>query len=98
MGKTLFITRMAERLQSVVVEGDVHITIPVHGPLVTTDSVMQYLVNHQSTSHCTILHFDISPSVRELPLSPVLCVPITSIGVVASGYYPFLTAYSKRLV
>ena len=63
MGKTLFVTRMAEKLQSLVVEGDVHIIIPVHGPLITTDSVMQYLVNHQSTSYCTILHFDISPSV-----------------------------------
>ena len=65
MGKTLFVTRMAEKLQSLVVH-DVHVIIPVHGPLVTTDSVVQYLVNHQSTSHCTILHFDISPSVREL--------------------------------
>ena len=63
MGKTLFITRMAEKLQSVVVGDNVHITIPIHGPQVTTDSIMQYLVNGQNNSHQMILHFDISPSV-----------------------------------
>ena len=66
MGKTLFITRMAEKLQSVVPEGHkVIITIPVHGPVVTVDSVMQSLVNHQNSADCIILHFDISPSVFE---------------------------------
>ena len=69
MGKTLFITRMAEKLQSVVPEGHkVIITIPVHGPVVTVDSVMQSLVNHQNSADCVILHFDISPSVLERPI------------------------------
>ena len=65
MGKSLFITRMAEKLQSVVVGDNVHITIPIHGPQVTTDSIMQYLVNAygRNKSHEIILHFDISPSV-----------------------------------
>ena len=63
MGKTLFVSRMADKLQEMKVEGTVLLTIPIHGPHVTTDSVMQYLVDHQDSSYCTILHFDISPSV-----------------------------------
>ena len=63
MGKTLFITRMSERLQTKVTGYNVLIQIPIHGPQVTTDSVMELLVKHQDTSHSTILHFDISPSV-----------------------------------
>ena len=62
MGKTLFITQMAEKLQTVT-GYNACITIPVHGPHVTTDSVMDNLMKCQNTSHCIILHFDISPSV-----------------------------------
>ena len=63
MGKTLFIRKMAEELQSMAVRDNVHITIPIHGPQVTTDSILQYLVNDQNNSHGIILHFDISSSV-----------------------------------
>ena len=63
MGKTLFVNRMADKLRQLKMQGTVLVTIPIHGPQVTTDSVMQYLVNHQDSSYCTILHFDISPSV-----------------------------------
>ena len=66
MGKTLFITRMAEKLQSIVPTG--HINIPVHGPVVTVDTVMQSLVSHHNGTDCIILHFDISPSVFEYPI------------------------------
>ena len=66
MGKTLFITRMAEKLQSIVPTG--HINIPVHGPVVTVDTVMQSLVSHHNGTDCIILHFDISPSVFEHPI------------------------------
>ena len=65
MGKTLFITRMSDKLEREIVnerDGTL-ITIPVHGPEVTTDYVMDCLVKHQDAAHCTILHFDISPSV-----------------------------------
>ena len=63
MGKSLFITRMAEQLQTQKVQGTVIITIPIHGPHVTTDIVMECLESHQDNSYCTILHFDIAPSV-----------------------------------
>ena len=66
MGKTLFITRMAEKLQSMVPTGSkVIINIPVHGPVVTVDTIMQSLSSHQNGTDCVILHFDISPSVYE---------------------------------
>ena len=97
MGKTLFITRMAEKLQSVVPEGHkVIITIPVHGPVVTGDSVMQSLVNHQNSADCVILHFDISPSVFKRLLLAIYLLIYS--GVVADGHCFILTAHPKRLV
>ena len=66
MGKSLYITRMAEHLQKLNVEGAVIETIPIHGPQVTTDTVMECLDAYQDSSSCTILHFDIAPSVRML--------------------------------
>jgi hypothetical protein len=63
MGKSLFITRMAEKLQALIPGKNALITIPVHGPVVTTDSIMDCLLCHENTSECVILHFDISPSV-----------------------------------
>ena len=63
MGKTLFITRMAKKLQQVVRVGNVHIRIPIHGPCATVDSIMKYLLDHQNITSCTILHFNISSLV-----------------------------------
>ena len=62
MGKSLFITRMAEQLWKQE-QGTVIITIPIHGPDVTNDTVMECLESHQDNSYCAILHFDIAPSV-----------------------------------
>ena len=64
MGKSLFISRMADKLRGFKPGEKVMITIPIHGPHVTTDSVMKCLEPHQDKSHCTIIHFDIAPSVR----------------------------------
>lgn len=63
MGKTLFVTRMKEKLEAVIPGKNPLITIPVHGPVVTKDSIMEFLVPHEDICDCTILHFDISPSV-----------------------------------
>ena len=101
MGKTLFVTRMAEKLQAVVPAAHSPlITIPVHGPVVTTDSIVQSLVGHENTSECTIIHFDISPSVRA-PYSYHSIVTIQFsyyTGVVASGHYFVLTPHPARFV
>lgn len=63
MGKSLYISRMAEQLQKLNVEGAIIETIPIHGPHVTTDTVMECLDAYQDSSSCIILHFDIAPSV-----------------------------------
>ena len=67
MGKSLFISRRAEELQKLKIENSdktkACITIPLHGPTVTADTVMRYLVEHVGNSDCAIIHFDISPSV-----------------------------------
>ena len=65
MGKTLFVTRMKEKLEAVMTRHTHNplVTIPVHGPVVTVDSIMQCLVQNEDLSHHTILHFDVSPSV-----------------------------------
>ena len=65
MGKTLFVTQMAKKLHSEVIGSKLQTTIPVHGPHVSIDSVMQYLINHCDSSYATILHFDISPLVKK---------------------------------
>ena len=101
MGKTLFVTRMAQKLQAVVPAAHSPlITIPVHGPVVTTDSIVQCLVGHENTSECTIIHFDIPPSVRESHSFPFMVVILLSYhtGVVASGHYFVLTPHPARFV
>ena len=65
MGKTLFVTRMAEKLQALIPRHKSLKTIPIHGPVVTTDSIMECLVSNDDTLEFTILHFDISPSVSQ---------------------------------
>ena len=71
MGKSLYIQRMKEQLRS---KSSGHppsdVVIPVHGPKVTFDSIVQSLKqsfdNKQDTSnHAIIFHFDISPNVSD---------------------------------
>lgn len=100
MGKTLFISRMAEKLKR---EHNVLITIPVHGPTVTMDSVMECLISHQRNSSCSILHFDISPLVffnienQRIIFYIILCLSLR-VGNVAGGHNFIFTSYSTELV
>ena len=64
MGKSLFIQRMAEELKIVSKTEPVHVTIPIHGPIVTSDVVLTFLKEHYKNNKCMIYHFDIAPSVR----------------------------------
>ncbi|CAI8017205.1 E3 ubiquitin-protein ligase rnf213-alpha [Geodia barretti] len=63
MGKTLYVTRMKEKLQAVTPRHNSLITIPVHGPIVTVDSMIERLVQNEDSCDYSILHFDIPPSV-----------------------------------
>ena len=66
MGKSLFIQRMAEKLSGIVANVDpmhCEAMIPIHGPVVTPDVVMQFLKKHYKDDKCIIYHFDIAPNV-----------------------------------
>ena len=64
MGKSLYIHRMVEQLQmNVRSTGRVCVTVPLHGPKLSPDGVMDYLEKYMQESACTIFHLDISPTV-----------------------------------
>ena len=63
MGKSLFITRMAEELAEDKHAGTTHVTIPIHGPEVTPDTVMEFLKDHMKDATSTIFHLDVAPTV-----------------------------------
>ena len=63
MGKSLYIRRRAEFLVDLNPTSKGCVTIPVHGPRVTPDSVMAFLKDHIANSTGTIFHIDVSPSV-----------------------------------
>lgn len=64
MGKSLYIRRMVDSLASHN-KGCVIVTVPVHGPRVTPDSVMAFLRDRLGNSLGAIFHIDISPSVSD---------------------------------
>ena len=66
MGKSLYIRRMAEQLETVTKAElkDCRVVIPIHGPVVTPDVVLKFLKDHYRKNKCMIYHFDIAPSVR----------------------------------
>ena len=64
MGKSLYVQRMVEQLQAKIRGvGKACVTVPLHGPKVTPDVVMNYLVKNVQESACTIFHMDIAPTV-----------------------------------
>ena len=69
MGKSLYIRRMSESLCSLTSSSNDCITIPVHGPRVTPDSIMALLKDHVANSTGTIFHIDVSPSVSYVNLT-----------------------------
>ncbi len=50
-------------LKKAACKDSVHVTIPVHGPVVTADSIMDCLKEHIERDNCTIYHLDIAPQV-----------------------------------
>ena len=69
MGKSLYIQRMKEELKSKKKSTPslCDVVIPVHGPKVTFDSIIQSLKEpfntSQDGSQACIFHFDVSPNV-----------------------------------
>ena len=69
------------------------VTVPLHGPSVTPDIVMDYLEKYMKESSCTIFHLDIAPNVsyiltNELFEAYVTVVCYTSIDPNRGGYDP----------
>ena len=66
MGKSLYIQRMKEQLSSKGFSVSSDVIIPVHGPRVTFDSIVQLLkisFGDEDTDKPIIFHLDISPNV-----------------------------------
>ena len=66
MGKSLYIQRMKEQLSSKCFGISSDVIIPVHGPRVTFDSIVQLLktsFGDKDTDKPIIFHLDISPNV-----------------------------------
>ena len=66
MGKSLCIQRMKEELKMKFNQEFCDIVVPIHGPRVTFDTIVQPLVqfNDYDTNQPIIFHLDISPNVR----------------------------------
>ena len=65
MGKSLYIQRMAQKLDKNATA--VCVTIPIHGPSVTADVVLTHLKDHyHHHKKAMIYHFDIAPSVSDI--------------------------------
>ena len=58
MGKSLYIKRLAEKHTSAQ-----YVIIPLHGPVVTPDTVLELFDEHAKNKTCCIYHIDIAPSV-----------------------------------
>ena len=65
MGKSLYVKKMAQKLEELRGTGPYIITVPIHGPKVTPDDVLVLLQSWIDSHACnsTIIHFDISPKV-----------------------------------
>ena len=64
MGKSLYIRKLAKKLEQFKNSTPSHVTIPIHGPIVTPDTVLKFLREYVDQSFTsTIVHFDISPKV-----------------------------------
>ena len=65
MGKSLYIRRLVEKLQRQCQIESQHIVVPIHGPMVNADTVMESLCKHiiGKTPTAQIIHFDIASSV-----------------------------------
>lgn len=58
MGKSLYIEHLAKKQAGIH-----HVIIPIHGPDVTPDSVLELFNKHAKTDTCSIYHIDIAPNV-----------------------------------
>ncbi len=66
MGKSLYVKKTSASLRRAMSNNHVHVTIPIHGPAVTADTLMDYFKNYTGRDNTTIYHLDIAPRVSTL--------------------------------
>ena len=67
MGKSLYVQRLAEnlKLNKKSSSDPVLVTIPLHGPNVSSDILLEFFKEHVHQPTCCIYHIDIASSVKE---------------------------------
>lgn len=81
MGKSLYIQFLAENLEKKQPNsGDIHVTIPLHGPIVTPDTVLELFKDYMEKPPCCIFHIDVALSVRVVALSLSLTLDVSTTG------------------
>ena len=64
MGKSLYIQRLTESLQTMRPSNAVaRVIIPIHGPTITPDMMLDFFEKHFDSDVCIIYHLDVAPSV-----------------------------------
>ena len=63
MGKSFYIQEMAKTLRKQAMKTCYNYTIPIHGPEVTPDTVMEFLSEHLQDPSRSMYHLDISSDV-----------------------------------
>ena len=63
MGKSLYIEHLREKLETKTRCQPVKVVVPIHGPVVTVDTVVEALMEHFGNTRATIFHLDIAPNV-----------------------------------
>ena len=99
MGKSLFIKRMAQKHASkkkdVMQCNTLLHSIPLHGPLVTADTLMECLKDHLGIVS-TIFHFDIASDVCIYDICYISLIRFHILGCVAGGHNFVLTSSFKK--
>ena len=63
MGKSLYIKRLVEKLSDITDRDDGYKVIPVHGPRIDADTLVEMLNIHLDIVTPTIFHIDVSQTV-----------------------------------
>ncbi len=71
MGKSLYINRLAENLKHNLPHSDHEIlmSIPLHGPVITPDTLLELFKDHAKNPSCCIYHIDVAPDVSDFTAS-----------------------------
>ncbi len=71
MGKSLYIKRLADSLKRGLENSTdvIHVTVPLHGPVVTPDTVLNLFKGHAKNPTCYIYHIDIAPNVSNCSMT-----------------------------